>query len=119
MSLTVAEKESVVTMAPLGNGRTEVYYPESDGKPMGETDYHIKTIMMLHQVLELFFRHTTDVRIFSDIMLYYEEGNPRKVVAPDVMYVRGVGQHLRRTYKVWEEKVPDLIFEISSRKTSA
>ena len=117
MSLTVAEKEILTTTAPIANGRREVYYPETDGEPMGETDYHIKTIMMLHQILELFFRDSTDVRIFTDIMFYYEEGNPQKVVAPDVMFVRGVGQHLRRTYKVWEEKVPDVVFEISSRKT--
>lgn len=117
MSLTVVEKKRSYVGPPSKNGGKDLYYPESDGKPMGETDYHIKTIMMLHQILELFFKNSSDVRIFSDIMFYYEEGNPRKVVAPDVMVVKGVAQHLRRTFKVWEEKVPDVVFEISSRKT--
>ncbi|HEX8736989.1 MAG TPA: Uma2 family endonuclease, partial [Pyrinomonadaceae bacterium] len=47
-----------------------------------------------------------------------EEGNPRKVFAPDVMVVKGVGKHPRRTFKLWEEKQsPQVVFEISSRKT--
>ena len=84
---------------------------------MGETEYHIKTIIALYQALDIFFKNRPDVRIFSDIMFYYESGEPRKVLSPDVMVVRGVGRHLRRTFKLWEEKVPDVIFEISSRGT--
>lgn len=96
----------------------EIYYPESDGKPMGETDLHIHTIIYLAQALEVFFARTPDVKILADIMFYYEEGNPRKVFAPDVAVVKGVGKHLRRTYKLWEEKqFPQVVFEISSRKT--
>jgi Uma2 family endonuclease len=34
------------------------------------------------------------------------------------MVVRGVGNHPRRSYKLWEEKqFPQVIFEISSRRT--
>lgn len=96
----------------------EVYYPESDGKPMGETDYHIQTIIYLYQTLNAFFSQTADVKILADIMFYYEEGNPRKVFAPDVMVVKGVGKHPRRSYKLWEEKqFPQVVFEISSRAT--
>lgn len=117
MNITVAEKiESRVTL-PKTNGKRAIFYPESDGKPMGETDYHIQTIMILHQTLELFFRAASDVRVFSDIMFYYEEGNPRKVIAPDVMVVRGIGKHLRRTFRLWDEKTPEVVFEISSRGT--
>ncbi len=98
--------------------RAEVYYPERDGKPMGETDYHIQTITYLYQTLNAFFAATTDVKVLADIMFYYEEGNPRKVFSPDVMVVKGVGKHLRRSYKLWEEKqFPQVIFEISSRRT--
>jgi Uma2 family endonuclease len=96
----------------------EIYYPESDGKPMGETDWHIQTITYLSQALEVFFANVPNVKVSADIMFYYEEGNPRKVFAPDVMVVKGVGKHLRRTYKLWEEKqFPQVVFEISSRKT--
>ncbi len=98
--------------------RAEIYYPERDGKPMGETDYHIQTITYLYQSLNAFFAATPDVKVLADIMFYYEEGNPRKVFSPDVMVVKGVGKHLRRSYKLWEEKqFPQVIFEISSRGT--
>ena len=51
-------------------------------------------------------------------MFYYVEGNPKKVVSPDVMVVRGVGKEKRRVYKLWEEeRVPEVVIEISSRKT--
>ena len=117
MNLTVAEKIETLVRLPHKNGKKEIFYPEQDGKPMGETDYHIKTIMLLHQTLELFFREASDVRVFSDIMFYYEEGNPKKVIAPDVMVVRGVGKHLRRTFRLWQEKIPEIVFEISSSGT--
>lgn len=96
----------------------EIYYPESDGKPMGETDWHITTISYLYQALKAYFSSVSDVKILADIMFYYDEGNPRKVFSPDVAVVKGVGNHPRRTYKLWEEKqFPQVIFEISSRST--
>lgn len=96
----------------------EIYYPESDGKSMGETDWHIQTISYLYQALKVYFSSVSDVKILADIMFYYEEGNPRKVFSPDVAVVKGVGNHPRRTYKLWEEKqFPQVVFEISSRST--
>src|SRR5215211_5646820 len=90
----------------------DIYYPESDGKPMGETDYHIQTITYLYQALDAFFIDTPEVKILADIMFYYEEGNPHKVFSPDVAVVKGVGKHPRRTYKLWEEKhFPQVVFE--------
>lgn len=98
--------------------KQEIYYPVSDGKPMGETDYHVQTISYLYQALSAFFEKQSDVKILADIIFYYDEGNPRKVFAPGVMVVKGVGNHSRRSYKLWEEKqFPQVIFEISSRST--
>lgn len=52
------------------------------------------------------------------MFVYYEEGDPTQVVAPDVFVVKGVPRQKRRTYKVWEEgKGPDVVIEVSSRKT--
>jgi Uma2 family endonuclease len=98
--------------------KEEIFYPESDGKPMGETDFHIQTITYLYQALSAFFASRSDVKVLADIMFYYEENNPRKVFSPDVMVVKGVGNHPRRSYKLWEEnQFPQVIFEISSRNT--
>ncbi len=117
MNLTVAEKRKSLVTLPKTNGKREIFYPESDGKPMGETDYHIILITELFQTLRTFFSKSKETRVFSDIMFYYEQGNPRKVIAPDVMVVKGVGKQLRRTFRLWEEKTPDVVFEISSRGT--
>jgi len=120
MDLIVAkEKRHSISPPPAvsKNGGKEIYYPSSDGKPIGETAYHVKTIVSLYQSFELFFKDAADVCIISDMMFYYEEGNPRKSIAPDVMIVSGVGKHLRRTFKLWKERPPDVVFEISSRGT--
>jgi Uma2 family endonuclease len=96
----------------------EVYYPESDGKPVGETDWHITVIFYLRQALRLFFRHTQDVYVAADMLFYYEEGNPATFVVPDIYVVKGITKQDRRIYKLWEErKTPCVIFEITSRST--
>ncbi len=118
--MTIAPAETTKSSLALPHkkyGEEVIYYPESDGKPMGETAFHIKLIISLFQILETYFSNTPDVCIIADMMFYYEEGNPRKVISPDVMVIKGIGNHLRRVYRLWEEKVPDVIFEISSRET--
>lgn len=84
---------------------------------MAETDVHVTLIADLLKTLRTHFSRTEDVKVLADIFFYYEEGNPRKSIAPDVMIVSGVGKHSRRTFKLWEERPPDVIFEISSRGT--
>ena len=118
MSIAVREKSAAVNFTPSQKaGAKDIFYPESDGKPMGETDYHITLIAELLKTLRSFFERTNDVKVLADIMFYYEKGNLRKVIAPDLMIVRGVGKHPRRTFNLWEEKIPEIVFEISSRGT--
>ena len=101
----------------LAGAVVEIDYPESDGKPMAETDIHRDLILELIEILKVWFLQNADVYVTGNIMMYYEIGKPQKCVSPDVMVVRGVGKELRRTYKLWEEEIPAVIFEISSRKT--
>lgn len=97
---------------------TDIEYPESDGKPMAETDVHAALMIELRSALEAFFRDAPDVYVSGNLLLYYVEGDPRQCVAPDVFVVRGVGKRQRRIYKLWEEgRAPDVVFEISSRGT--
>ena len=118
MSVTVAEKSKVSLLAPpQKNGGKEVYYPESDGKPVAETKIHVDTIFNLYGILGNYFSAQTDVAVIADMMFYYEKGNPRKSIAPDVMVVKGVHKNPRRVFKLWEEEVPTVVFEISSRGT--
>ena len=51
--------------------------------------------------------------------MYYEEGNPRKSVAPDVFVVVGASRDEDRdTYLLWREpKAPDFVLEVTSKST--
>lgn len=98
--------------------KKEIYYPESDGKPMAETDVHRTQMNYLIETLKLYFDERKDVYISGNIMFYYEEGNPHKVFSPDVMVCFGISPEDRRIYKLWEEEqFPQVVFEISSRST--
>lgn len=95
-----------------------IEYPESDGKPVGETDFHISVIFYLRAALRYFFRQVSDVYTAANMLFYYEEGDNSKFKVPDVFVVRGVTKHDRRTYKLWEENAaPIVAFEITSRST--
>ena len=82
----------------------QVEYPESDGKPMAETDIHRQAMLDSIATLSEFLHDRPDVYVTGNLLLYYEEGNPAAAVAPDVFVVLGVGKQLRRTYKLWEEQ---------------
>ena len=96
----------------------EIYYPESDGKPMGETEFHRDEIYALIWVLRQRYLDVPDVHVTGNLFLYYVQGDPRFVVCPDVFVVKGVPKHERRTYKLWEEgQVPSLVIEVTSDST--
>jgi len=85
---------------------------------MGETDFHISTIIYLRQALRYFFRLAEEIYVAANMLFYYEEGNPSAVTSPDVFVVKGIVKHDRRIYKLWEEGVaPCAIFEITSRSS--
>ncbi len=98
--------------------RTDIYYPETDGKPMAETDLHrnvmIKTILILSE----YYKEDSDAYISGNLMMYYIKGNPRRSISPDVFVSFGVGKGQRRTYQIWNEgKPPDFVIEFSSENT--
>lgn len=93
-------------------------YPESDGKPMAETDIHRNLLADLVFTLDNHFQTQSDVYVSGNLLVYYVEGNPAKCFAPDVFVVRGVPKGQRRIYKLWEEGVaPQIVIELTSRKT--
>jgi Uma2 family endonuclease len=95
---------------------TQIHYPESDGKPMGETDVHIDALIYLREALRDYFRDDPQMYVAGNMLLYYEEGNPAACVAPDVFVAQGVAKGERRTYRLWEEgQAPVVVFEITSR----
>jgi Uma2 family endonuclease len=93
-------------------------YPDSDGQPIAETDFQREPLWYANDALARRYRSRPDVYVSANLFVYYEEGNPRAVVAPDVFVVLGVAGHKRRTYKVWEEgKGPDFVLEVASPNT--
>lgn len=96
-----------------------VYYPTGDGKPMAETDKHRDQGIYGIEALKVRFADRPDVYVSGNNFLFWEEGSPRKKVSPDVYVVFGVGVRQRDSYKAWEEggKLPDVVFEITSKST--
>ena len=95
-----------------------VDYPSSDGQPMAETDHQRTPLTYAVDRLRRHFRNRPDVYVSGNLFIYYEEGNPRAVVAPDVFVVLGADRADRSTYRLWEEpKAPDFVLEITSRST--
>ena len=96
----------------------EIRYPSSDGKPMAENDAQRTAILYGVGALQVHFAGSEDVYVSGDLLMYYEEGNPRASVAPDVFVVFGVEDRMRMSYKVWEEgKGPDFVLEVASPGT--
>ncbi len=97
----------------------KVDYPTSDGKPMAETELHRNLMIDLIQTLEAHFAADPMVYVSGNLMLFYEEGNKRKHISPDVFVVRGVVKGpLRDYYLLWEEgKGPDVAIELTSKTT--
>jgi hypothetical protein len=107
----------LATDQPLPGTVPDPLYPDSDGRFMGDTDFHAHAQIHLREGLQDFFA-SMPVYVGSNLIYYYEKGNPRSRRDPDVLVARGVGKHQRRSYRLWEEKVvPSTFFEISSKKT--
>lgn len=93
-------------------------YPTGDGKPMAETDLHVDQLIYTREALKVRYADDPDVYVAGNNLLYWEEGNPRKSVSPDVYVVFGIPKYPRDLYKVWEEgKGPDVVFEFTSKTT--
>jgi Uma2 family endonuclease len=95
----------------------DIIYPESDGKPMAESDLHRDWMFRIIELLKLFFAGQR-VYVSGNLLIYYVEGNPRKSVAPDAFVVKDCDPGRRRIYKLWEEgKPPNFVLETTSSTT--
>ena len=98
--------------------RAHVDYPSQDGQPMAESDFQREPLTYAVEALGAYFQQHADVYVSGNLFIYYEEGNPEAVVAPDVFVVFGAPKHRRSSYTLWNEpKAPDFVMEITSRRT--
>jgi Uma2 family endonuclease len=85
---------------------------------MAESDFQRRPLFYAVDALDLYFQDRPDVYVSGNLFIYYEEGNPEAVVAPDVFVVFGTPKQDRSTYLLWNEsKAPDFVLEITSRST--
>lgn len=98
-----------------------VVYPESDGKPMAETDTHRdEMVVYVIEVLQDHFAARDDAYVSGNNFIYWAEGKPKRCVSPDGYVVFGVKKALRPIFKVWEEGArPAFVIEVTSKRTRA
>ena len=113
MSAAAAAAASIVP----ATREDDVFYPSSDGKPMAENMWQAKAILNASGDLGV---ARPKALVAEDILVYPEEGNNRRSIAPDVLVAFDVGTHNRSSYFVWEEgKPPDWVLEVASPSTQA
>lgn len=105
---------------PKPRAPREVDYPTSDGKPMAETEIHRDLMMDLIRTLQHRYANDPQVCVSGNLMMYYEEGNKRRHLSPDVFVVFGIPKRERIYYLVWDEgKGPDVVIELTSKSTKS
>jgi len=96
----------------------EIEYPTSDGKPMAETEDHRELMIDTIRALQMHPPTANRFYVSGNLLMYYERGDKRKHVSPDVFAVEGLPTHRRLYYLVWVEgKPPDVVFELTSKST--
>lgn len=96
-------------------------YPSEDDQPMSATGFHGVQITTLSDQLKRYFGSDNRVYIGVDSFVYYQEGDRRKFVAPDIYVVYGAESFPeRRSFYTWAEgAAPVVVFEFLSESTAA
>ena len=104
---------------PLSEDDPDIYYPESDGQPMAETDAQFYPLTETVLALRQRYADRDDVYVSGDLLVYYRMNDNTVRLAPDVFVVFGIDDHLRSSYIIWREegKTPDFVLEIASPGT--
>lgn len=94
---------------------TEVFYPESDGKPMADNTLQWEWMVKIVGELRTLFAGR-EVFVAGDLFWYPVQGDPKTVVAPDGLVAFGRPPGYRGSYKQWEEGgiAPQVVFEVLS-----
>ena len=96
--------------------KTDVIYPDSDGKPMSDNTKQFRWIQIIQQNLAWLFADDPNVFVAGDLLWYPVEGNNKIKVGPDVMVALGRPKGDRGSYQQWLEEniAPQVVFEIFS-----
>lgn len=109
-----------MAIVPSVSAPIEPEYPTGDSRPVGETPLHRDNLLVSVKVLERHFARDPMVYVSGNMFVYYQRGDRRKHVSPDVFAVFGVPRDKDRdAYFVWEEEghMPDVVIELTSAST--
>jgi Uma2 family endonuclease len=112
------ESRLVNTLLHTLAGEGYVNIINEDDEDIGETTLHYQLINYLLNALKIFFINRADCFIAANLRFSYDEQNPLKWYAPDILIAFGVENHARSSYHLPTEKVmPQVIVEAASEKT--
>ena len=113
---------SAIHAEALWRPRPPVGY-DDDGYPfedqtLSESTAHDDVLNYFRNAAFALLADRLDAMVQQNLLILFEEGNPRAAVEPDVTVALGVGRHPRNSYKLWVEgQPPDLVVEGLSEKT--
>jgi len=85
---------------------------------MAETELHRDLMIELIETLKIWFADEQNICVSGNMLVFYEKGDKRRHVAPDVFVTRGVDKHERGNYLMWEEGHGlDVVIELTSKTT--
>ena len=122
MSFTPATETEVPSLtapaAAAAVGEPEdVEYPE--GNWIAQSIWHGTAVSQATVALDNHFRNRDNVLVAMELLVYYEPGNNKVCLQPDLQVVFGVPRGNRSSYKVWDEgKVADFVLEVASPSTA-
>ena len=95
----------------------DIEYPE--GRWTAPSVWHGDAVAQAATALVYHFRERTAVLVAMELRVYYERGNNKVWLWPDVQVVFGVSREDRPSYLIWEEgKAPDFVLEVASPPTA-
>ena len=95
----------------------EIEYPE--GNWIAQSVWHGDAVRLAATALASHFRERSDVLVAMEVRVYYQRGNDKVWLQPDVQVVFGVSRGNRTSYRIWEEgKAPDFVLEVASPSTA-
>ncbi|HQU43826.1 MAG TPA: hypothetical protein PK867_13500 [Pirellulales bacterium] len=61
-----------ISVHPLPGTTVDPLYPDSDGEPVGETEYHWVAMWHVYGALSHWYRRRDDVHLAGNMLLYYQ-----------------------------------------------
>ena len=122
MAFTPATETEVPSLAPPATAAAarepeDVEYPE--GNWIAQSVWHGDAVSQATVALKHHFRKRENVLVAMELVVYYERGNDKVCLQPDVQVVFGVQRGNRSSYKVWKEgKAADFVLEVTSPSTA-